>query len=225
MKNMILLLCGALLFAMPALQAQQVQEGPQKFKRKFSKNALSVVVQGQVKNVEDVMSELFRRETGDRGKSSKGMEAYEGVIFRKISPASMDYYYKVEKASKKDDIHSRIHLFIATGNDNFVSSGSHPEVMRNATRVLSGLDLDVKTYEFKLAIEEQEKILAKAQKDFELMIEDSVKLEVELAETLQEIEQNKIDRANQEVRIQEEQARLQEFKEELNRLIGKNEDD
>ena len=73
-------------------------------------------------------------------------------------------------------------------------------------------------YELELAIEEQNKVLDKATKDHEKMVSDSVKLEKKLAETIQEIETNKIDRKNQLEVIAQEKVKLSEFQDYLHQL-------
>lgn len=212
-----LLMCSTLF-------AQQVHETSRKFMRKSSGNALSIVIQGQAKNVAALLNDTFKRETGTKGRNIKGVTAFEGVVFRPISPDRLDYYFEVEKASKNDDIHSKVILFISTGNYNFVSSADHPDIIEAARQWLEGLEMEVVKYEFDLAIAEQEKLIQKAQKEYDKMVQDSVKLEAKLAETLQAIEENKVGRANQLVKIEEEQKRLEEFRQELARLKGKNED-
>ena len=218
MKNLSLILLIVCLFAFADLHAQEVLETSRSLMRKTSGNALSVVLQGQPKNVETVLDQKFKAGSGTKGKKSKGMTAYEGVVYRDISSSSMDYYYKVEKASKNDDIHTRVSLFISAGNNNFVDSSTNPEEIKAAKKMLKGLETEVKKYEFKVAIEEQTKLIAKTKKEYDKMVNDSVKLETKLAETIQAIEENKVNRFSQLVKISEEENRLEEFRTELGKL-------
>ena len=89
---------------------------------------------------------------------------------------------------------------------------------------MKGLEMEVKKYEFQVAIDDQAKLIEKAEKDYDKMHSDSLKLETKLAETLQALEEIKVNRATQKVKIAEEKDRLQEFRTELGRLKGKNND-
>ena len=224
MKKLTFTFLSVLILSFSGLFAQEIHETSRKFMRKASGNALSIVIQGQPKNVENVMNELFKSQTGTKGKTTKGTTGYVSSVFRTISSSTMDYYFEVSKASKDDDIHSRVSLFIAEGNQNFISSSTHPEQMKAAKKFMKGLEMEVKRYEFQVAIDDQTKLIEKVEKDYEKMHSDSLKLETKLAETLQALEEIKVNRATQKVKISEEKDRLEEFRTELGRLKGKNED-
>ena len=215
-KNLWLLL--VLLSLSLSTIAQQVTEGNQPFMKKETGNALTIILQGQPKNVEDVLDKKFKGATNTRGRSSRGMTTYEGAHYSRLSGAALDYFYRVERAGKRDDALSRVVLFLSTGNNNFISSSSHPEEMVAATEMLEGLQLEVNIYELELVMEEQSKIIDKSVREHDKMVRDSVNLENKLAETLQAIEENKISRANQLVQIDEDKRKLLEMEAELDRL-------
>lgn len=222
MKKLTITLSLILFLGASCLQAQDVRETSRKFMRKSNANALTVVIQGQPKNVEDVLNETFKNMTGNKGKKSKGVTAYEAAVFRRIASGTMDYYFEVDQPSKEDNIHTRVSLFIAEGNNNFITSNSHPDQIKAATEYLKGLEMEVKRYEFELAIEDQTKLITKEEKSYDKMYQDSLKLETRLAETIQALEEIKIERATQKVKIADEKTRLQEFRTELGRIKGKN---
>ena len=197
---------------------QEITEGTLPFMRKVSGNGLSIVLEGQKNNVEDVLDKKFSAETGSKRKKVKGISAFEGVRMSDISSSTMDVYYNVEKVSNTS---SRATIFLSAGNYNFLDSETYPEEMEAMRRMMSGLQLETTIYELELAISEQEKTIDKAIKEHTRMEKDSVSLEKKLAETIQAIEQNKVDRSNQLVQIDEEKARLEEFKAELDRLRRK----
>jgi hypothetical protein len=85
--------------------------------------------------------------------------------------------------------------------------------MANAAEVLYKLIYEARLFEMDLAIEDQQKTLEKAIKEHDKLLKDSIDLEVQLAETLQAIEDNKHARASQREVIAEEEIRLVEFKE------------
>ena len=173
---------------------QEITEGSRSFLKKESANALSIVVQGLPKNVETVMEKKLQAATGQKSKNMKGHRLYESARLADRSIASMDMYFRVERASKSDKNHSRVNLFISSGNNNFINSETNPGEMEAAKEVLRSLQLDVEIYELELAIGGQNKVIDKANKEHLKMEVDSVKLETKLAETIQAIEANKIDR-------------------------------
>ncbi|MEM7373607.1 MAG: hypothetical protein AAF587_33595 [Bacteroidota bacterium] len=195
--------------------AQDVSEGNQSFMKKETKNALSIVLRGQSKNVSAVLDQKFKLATGSKAKVKSGLKMYEGVHHADLSSNRMDVYYKVDRVGKSDKNSSRITLFMSSGNMNFMTSETFPEEMANATDFLQGLEYDVKIYEMELAIEDQEKVIAKAIKEQEKLEKDSVNLEQKLAETLQAIEDNKVARATQIQTIQSEEGNLNEFRTKL----------
>ncbi|MEZ4827470.1 MAG: hypothetical protein R3C61_14495 [Bacteroidia bacterium] len=216
-----LLLSLAALFASGlSVSAQEIVEGPRNFLKNESYNALSVVVVGQAKNVEAVLDRKFEAATGSKPKSSKGIKTISGATYARMSSNTLDMFYKVEQATKTDANLSRVNLFLSSGNGNFISSETDPETMRGAADILKDLQTDVTIYEFEIAIEEQTKVVDKAIKDHEKMVSDSVKLENRLAETLQEIENNKISRRNQLETIDQEKIKLANFQSEMSKVIS-----
>ncbi len=209
------LIAGACLYS---LSAQTASEGARTFTKKSSANGVSVVLMGQPKNVDQVLQDQFKRATGSKGKNYKGMKVFEGVRYNAISNSTLDIYYQVEKASKNDDTNSRVTVFLSSGNENFLDSRDYPDEIYATEELLDGLELDVNIYEMKLAIDEQQKVIDKAIKTQEKLVQDSIDLEISLAETLQAIEENKVNRANQLQSIAEEELRIDEFRHELGRL-------
>jgi predicted DNA-binding ribbon-helix-helix protein len=197
-----------MLFALTPVQAQNVVEGKREFSRKTTGNALSVVVEGDLKNVSDVVEEILANASGARAKGFGSTRTFSNARVAQISNSTMDISYRVEKASKSDPPQTRVTLFLSAGNDNFMDSNTHPDEIANATEMLENLQLEVSKYELGLAIEAQNKVIEKAIKDHEKMVSDSVELEQKLAETIEAIENNKVSRANQLVKIEEEKQNL-----------------
>ncbi|TAE50691.1 MAG: hypothetical protein EAZ89_11545 [Bacteroidetes bacterium] len=214
MKHLRLLSFALLLIPMLTF-AQEVSEAPRTFIKKETKNALSIVVQGLPKNVEAVLDQKIRTNTGMKGKPESGLTLYPQVRYADISTNSLDLYTRVEKASKTSDTESRVTLFLSSGNGNFLDSKTNSEEIRRATTMLQSLEMEVKIYEVNLVIEEQKKVVEKALLVQEKLVKDSVELERKLAETMQAIEQNKRDRANQVMKISEEQVRKGDFEHKL----------
>jgi hypothetical protein len=198
-----------------SLQSQVIREGNYPFMRNETANGLSITIQGQPKNVEQVLDEIFKNQTGQRVRTRKGMSAVEEGRFRNVSRQALNYYYTVEKPSRGDGTHSRVTLFISAGNRNFLDSSQYPREMQAASDLLSSLELEVMKYELAVVIEEQQKVLDKALKEQARLVKDSIDLEIQLAETLQAIEQNQANRAAKLETIQREQEQLGTFEENL----------
>lgn len=213
------LICS-LAFLPFALKGQQASEGSYPFMKKESGNGLSMVLQGQPKNVEAVLDEKLKDGTGIKGRKRSGNRAYENARYRKISPESLDIFYRVERASRGDKTNSRVFLFLSSGNNNFLDSKTYPDEIASAKEFLAGLPLAVEIYEMGLVIENQQKVIEKEIKRHEQMVKDSISLEAKLAETIQAIENNKQDRGNQLDKIANERARMEEFREKLKGLKG-----
>jgi hypothetical protein len=203
------------LLLLSPLSAQTVSEGVYTFAKKDKANGLSLIVQGQVKNVTDVLETKFQNATGSKPKNFKGMTVFEGVRYPAVSMRTMDLYFGVDKASKNDDQNSRVDVFLSTGNMNFMDSRTYPDEIMAMKQVLSNLATEVKVHELNLVITDQIKLLDKETKTLERMVADSVSLESQRIEILKQIEQNKADRANQLELILNETATLQKFKAEL----------
>ena len=202
-------------------QTPTATETTAKFLKKESGNALTINVQGQPKNVKAVLTNDIKTVTGSKPKLkvASSMTSFLGVTFNKVSSSQMDYHFRVEKAGKSSN-NSTVTFFISAGNNNFVSSAEYPSEIRNAKDYLSGLEFEVKKYELQLTIDEQGKVIEKSIKDHQNMIQDSVKLEKRLAETKQASIDNKASRANQLIKLDDERAKLEDLKYELDVMNG-----
>lgn len=188
--------------------------------KKEKGNALTLTLEGQKKNVETVLNKAIKESTGQKSKSMKGFTLFEGVRFTEVSSSSLDIYYKVAKASKKDQLNSKVTLFLSSGYNNFLDSGESPDEIASAKRFLERMIPEVRRYELQLAIEEQTKTVDKS-------IKEQNKLEGELEDLLQKkedlltaIEENKQNQESQKQTIENEQVRLADFQAAL-RNVGR----
>jgi len=178
-------------------------------------DAITITLEGQIKNIESVLIEKFQDETGGKAKAFKGYRKIESVVYREIASKTVDYYFKVEKEGTKEAPRGRVVLIMSLGNNTFMDGDRYPDEMAAAENVLEELPRDVRVYELQLAIEEQEKVIQKNVKEYTKLGTDSLSLEAQFIETQQNIEANRISREQQKVKISEEEARLAEFKEML----------
>lgn len=207
-----------LLFFHVNIQAQGVIEGIEDLPKKEKGNALSITLEGEEKNVQTVVDQVFKEGTGLKVRSKAGLRLAPSARFGDISNKNLDYSYRVEKASRKDKLHSTVTLFISAGNGNYMTSGEFPDEMAAATEMLESLQLKVKIYEMELLIGEQEKLIGKEEKTYDNLQRDSVKLEQVLLETQASLDENKMNQQNQRSKISSEKERLEAFKLQLDEL-------
>ncbi|MDX1909665.1 MAG: hypothetical protein SF053_21685 [Bacteroidia bacterium] len=211
----ILSLAAVLILSGTQVSAQLVSEASREFIKKEFGNSLSIVVAGQPKNVSAVLDEKFKLATSVKPKPNAGLTTVAAARYNDISGNTLDYHYRVEKANKSDENQARVTLFISSGGSNFLDSGKYPEEIANARDMLEGLESEVRIYEMELQLTAQGKVVEKNIKEHEALVRDSVKLEVELAETLKAIEANKTARANKLVQISEEKTRQEAYTAQL----------
>ncbi|MCI4667252.1 MAG: hypothetical protein MRZ79_03760 [Bacteroidia bacterium] len=219
MRNTYLIATTIFLFLFQTnLFAQDVMEGIEDLPKKEKGNALSITVEGEVRNVQEVMDQLFKEGTGSKVRPKSGLRMAQGARFGEISSKTLDYMYRVERASRKDKLRSTVTLFISSGNGNYMTSEEFPDEMEAAKAMLEGLQLNVNIYEMELLIGEQEKLIGKEEKTYEGLQRDSVKLEQVLLETQASLDENKADQSNQRSKISTEKERLETFKLQLDEL-------
>lgn len=211
----ILLLSISIVFLPVLIMAQEATLTMADFHKVGAVDAVTITIEGQEKNIEEVLIEKFQDETGGKVKSYKGYRKIESVVYREIASKTVDYYFKVEKEGTKEAPRGRVVLIMSLGNNTFMDGDRYPDELAAAERVLEELPRDVRMYELQLAIEEQEKVLEKTAKEYEKLGSDSLSLREQLIETQQNIEANRISRQQQKAKISEEEARLAEFQEML----------
>lgn len=214
-RTPLLLLMCILLLSLECLTAQTASEGIYPFVKRSSGNGVSITYTGQPDNVKYVLETWMTEASGERSFNRNGFRALEAVRIQEFSPATYDYYLKVEKLSRQDKEHTEVVLFVSAGNDNFLSSNTHPEMIRQMSLWLESMQRAVTMYELELAIEAQQKVIEKEQRLYDRLQQDSVRLQTDLTETLEDIEKNKATNTTQRQTIASEKLQLQAFREEL----------
>lgn len=212
MRQIALLLGVIALFCTSTFAQGQARTTRTSFNKIANIDAVSVRIEGQIKNIDEVMENRLATATGAKKKKTKGFTTFLGARLRDVSDRTLDIYYKVEKAGTKDNPAGEIIMIMALGNETFLSPDRYPEEFEKALNYLNAMPLEVRVYELELAIEDQEKNLDKAYKTYEKMGNDSTGLEQDLIETQAAIEQNIDDRSMQRGVISEEAAKLAEFR-------------
>ena len=217
MKKSILLAILVFTFGFIA-QAQEIREGVYPFIKKgtSSANGLRIELDGKPDHVEAVVERELKELTGQKVKDIKsGVSGLEAARIADFSDATLDYYYKVEKLSKKVDNRTVLTLFLSAGNYNFLNSDKYPEEMAAAAVWLDALQQKVHVYEYELLIEDQEKLIKEAKKDQEKLVSEHQKLEKQQEGILKAIDENEKAQEQQIEKIAAEEGKLAEMKETL----------
>jgi outer membrane murein-binding lipoprotein Lpp len=115
----------------PAQNAQEVVIELQKIKT----NAFTCTYP-QLKDLMDyTIADKLKKAGIGKGKKQRGFIQYAGVVLPQLSPNQLDIYIKVEGQGNS----SVVYLLLATGYDNFISSGTDASVAANAIQFLSQL--------------------------------------------------------------------------------------
>ncbi len=203
-----------LVFITPTF-AQQVMEGSKPFLKKADANALTMTYTGQVSSVAAVLKKSLEDASGKKASTRNGLVSLVEVQIPTFSSTALDYYFRVEKPGRGTSDQSEVTMFISAGNENFLTSRSHPDVMDRVKYWMESMQPEVQMYELGLALEAQQKIIDKALKDQDRLHRDSVRLQTTLAQTLANIEENRVANENQRQTIFNEKDRLQAIQGEL----------
>lgn len=209
----------ALVFSAGFLFAQKADESNEKSPTGGNGNAVSIELEGQAKNVEDVLKEKFKKL---KGKGEKGFEAFKGQIFPEISNDMLDIYYRVED---KGNNKAKVIIFLSKGYDNWLTSTENGAEINNAKKMLDKLIAEVRKYELQLAIDAQTKVVEAAIKAQEELVKDGEDLVKEQEKLQKELEQNKVDqetnkkaKEDQVKKIEEQKKLLEGFKSDLGKV-------
>ncbi len=216
MKKLIIL--SIALFFVSFAWSQKVSEGKVDF-LKDKADGLTITIEGQVKNVEEVLDRKFK---SLKSKNEKGFKAYLGQIFPEISSDMLDYYYKVEKEKENN---STIIFVLSKGYDNFLTSATNNSEINNAKKMLENLVAEVRRYELELAIEAQVKVFEKATKENEKLVsegeslvKEQKKLEDALVKNKSDQESNKKSQEDQKIVVGLEKKTLDELQKSLSQV-------
>jgi hypothetical protein len=119
--------------------------------------------------------------SGLKGTTMKGFRYYQSQPFADFGALNYDIYTKVTTVGKRKDQKTIIYLLVSTGNENFVTTASNPQLidgMKNfltnfATTYLHQYDTEQKTIA-------QTKIITKLEKETKTLTQERDKLKKQL---------------------------------------------
>ncbi|MBX7240194.1 MAG: hypothetical protein K1X92_00500 [Bacteroidia bacterium] len=217
MKKIILSLC--LLGSFLGVFAQDAIEAAVEMRKKEPPvNAIQLTLPGNYKNVSAVLDEKFKAATKSKGKNDKDLTVFSGVVFPEISGQTMDYFYRVDRAAKGDDLNSTITLFMSLGNNNFVKSDKYPQEVANAKNLLDKMKRATKIYELDIALKDQLKVVKDNEEKLVSLGDQQKALEKKIQEINDEIAKNKKAQGEQEKAIQAEKGKATAIESEIETL-------
>jgi hypothetical protein len=141
-----------------------------------------------------------------------GFYVFNGVQLPALDNQKLDLYFKVEPKSRSQKDQSTIYMLVSKGYDNFVSLESDSATFAAATAFLNGFVEGTAVYSLNRDIEDQEKVVQKAEKRLSELQDDSKDIARKI-ESLQADQRNKAnDEETQRKEIAAQKAKLEELK-------------
>ena len=159
------------------------------------------------KALDDKMGKL-----GYKGKDTKGYLTYKGVRINEIGPEAYDFYFKVERKSKKEKDVSVVTLLISSGYEKFIADSSNNTMMANAKTFLNNLTQVVEAYDLEQQIADQEAIATKESKKYINLTNDGQDLQKKKQKLENEIADNLKDQAKQKLEAEKQNQILETLK-------------
>ncbi len=199
MKKIIFSL-GVVLF-LSAIATAQAYEGKTEYDKK-KQDAFVIQFHYPAQAVENAIVKRMEK-MGYKGKEEKGIfnkdrgfRVYKNAFITEISSSKMDYIIQVERKSRKEDDESVLYLIIMKDDQNAIA-GFDAADMRNAKSFLNDLLPDVEAANLELQIQDQEEIVAKAEKKLKDLQQDKIELEKKMQDNQKNQEDTQKDIENQ----------------------------
>ena len=208
MKKVILALVCALGLGSLA-NAQTVSEGTLQVDKKTQMSAFTLQINVSKKNVQETIEGKFKAQklSGKGGKG--GMTEYANVTYLDIFTNSVNnnkcnIYTKVEE---KGGI-STLYLVVDRGLGNYVTSSSDAANAELAKQYLTNLVKDIYKTELTHQIEDQTKVVEKAEKTLKSAEDTKAKLEKQLENAKEDINKANADLAAQKQKLDELKSKV-----------------
>ena len=208
MKKVILALVCALGFGAFA-NAQTVGEGTLQIDKKNSSPAFTLQINVSKKNVEETVVSKFKAQKLS-GKSGKGgTTEYNNVTFLDIftNTANGNKCNIITKVDEKGGM-STLYLVVDRGLGNYVTSSTDAANAELAKNFLTSIVKDIYKTELSHQIEDQTKVVEKAEKTLKSAEDTKAKLEKQLESAKDDINKANADLAAQKQKLDELKAKV-----------------
>lgn len=189
----------------------QAQLGRVEFQKK-DRQAIVVYTQYPTDIAEDAIMEKMER-SGNVGKQAKsgllgggnGFMSFKGVSLPDLKISGVDFYFKVERKSRKEKDESVVYLVMGKGSDDFANSESDPELIDNAKIFMNNLLPQIEAHNLEVQIQKQEDAIKKLDDKVTDLLKDSTDLD-------KKMRQNILDRQKKNAELDKQRATLEAMK-------------
>ena len=217
----IISLSFVLCFLTMILPAQHAKEGHFGFSKKITATAfgLALDIIGNPENLEEIISTEFKKNTAKKPKGFKDrLQLVEAANFARVSPSTLDYFYRIEAVKNKNQSYTRLIVFMSAGNFNFLNVEKYPNEIAAMNRWMSEIAYKLRSYEIKLAANTQEALIKDAEKELNKLKKEQEDLQKIQRETLKALEENTQAQANYVEKLRQEQTKLARIQLVLNQM-------
>lgn len=168
------------------LAAQVPLEGTYNFDKRLAPmaNGVTMEMNSPYERVEAILTQRFATANAKVKKERKDLYKAESVIIPTISGRTLDYYYRLEEATK-DRPRPRLTLFLSLGNQNFLTSDRYPQEIEAAKAFLASIDAEARRAEIQAQLQTQTALVNGLLQQQEAL----KKTQTELAKEKQNLEQ------------------------------------
>lgn len=203
MKKVILSLICALGFSAMVYAQNTAVEKVVPFDKSNTRPGYSVTYKASPKDVNTAVKNRMAKE-GLKGKGyAKNVTKYEQVNKATICAQMCDLYIKVEGSGSS----STVTCFVSKGYDNFVSSANDPETANLAKLFVESFSKDIEAVALISQIAAQEKVLKKAESDYQKGVSAKDKVQKQLNEADKNVKQLDSEREKQKKILEELKAK------------------
>lgn len=175
------------------LEAQIPEPGRYPFFKKIAETApgISTIYEGTPDDFRRILTDNTSEADNHRLEKVKGdLFVQYGMEFPAISAHRLDYYWNIEEAPRQAG-KTKVTLFLALGNDNFMPPTTYPDEFQAASRFMSSLRQDLQVELMRQVLEELEEAYEVEMKKLRELNEEArdqakrkIKLEAALSELL-----------------------------------------
>lgn len=165
MKKVVSLIVA--LFVVSAMNAQVSFDAVAEF-NKQNVPAVSIILDQNQDITCEALQKRFEKDLRLKGTNEKGFRAYKAQVVAEFGPMAYDVYTLVEVEGKnKKAQRSKITVMVSSGNENFLSNSTNPELIDNVKKFLNAIPAYVADYDRQKKLDAANEELTKVQKEFE----------------------------------------------------------
>lgn len=145
-------------------------------------SGVSIVVSDyDVKLTSAAIQYRFEQVSGLKGATMKGFRYYQSQPFSEFGALNYDIYTRVTTIGKRKEQKTIIYLLVSTGNENFVTPASNPDIIDKVKSFLNNfLATDLRQYDIDQKSNDQQKMILKLEKETTTLTTERDKLKKQL---------------------------------------------